>query len=122
MSQDSTTWILTEPVEVTLISHDPDAITTTCLVARTRAPGAVVLTFGDGALLANGQPVSADAEQAYCTLADAVVLTPEFPAAGASRVVTYAGLDDDDDGLVQLTDWAEEDEATARAMYADDSE
>ena len=76
-------WVTEEPVYVTLVAHDADAVTTTILVERDMArtpqtrlykPVAFVITFGEGYISVNGKVFDlGEHAMRLCSIADEAV-------------------------------------------------
>lgn len=70
-------WALIEEVELTLVSQDPEMITSTYLVQRVGSRDQFVLTFNECEILVNGERVDlGDAAMSYCGLADEIACAP----------------------------------------------
>jgi hypothetical protein len=76
-------WSQIEEVEVTLISCDPDGITSTFLVQRVGSRDQFVLSFRESDVLINGQILDlGDAVSGYCALADEILTAPNGGVVG----------------------------------------
>jgi hypothetical protein len=91
MSTPVPSWLLNEPVIVTLVAMNPDAACTAVLINREIVPAsynrphvpnstAVVIIYGEGFVSVNGEDIMADESdetiQRLCSLADVVTMAP----------------------------------------------
>jgi hypothetical protein len=62
-------WVLSEPVDVTLIIDNPDAVLCLYLVARVNAPGAITVQYSEDGIVINGASIE-DSEVGTMMLCD----------------------------------------------------
>lgn len=65
-------WVLTEPVDVTLVIDNPDAVLAVYLIARTTGPGAITVHYSEDGIVVNGVDAGHVEEEAMllCDIAD----------------------------------------------------